>query len=392
MTSTKALSLRKDQLGAELRVRQENFIRKERVLNTKIDELETKLDELHAKKTSWMENDVEMINLKKMHEDIQCNVGIVQHRTARLVQEQELDLLRAFRARLADVQIELEKEKEKTDDGAMAWIDRSRTLEGQVDTEKDRADKLDRINQTKGRENARLKQKFQMMEDDRKYLVKKLVAHKKQNQRLRTDLVEHDNQLQTLRREVSGSDDLLTNVSQNTRVRCRSERNEEIWADGSSCGEKVEGIIGEVGKPNFVSSQNAGTTELNVFAGSGNGKFLFPRQQADSRFTDIVNRLTKMLEMERRHRVQVQAALDEHNASITPLERSLQVCVEEVCSQKRYGNNGFVEAIDGATVEYQNSDLLDSIFGNVLALNSEGRERGLELWLSMGGVIEQLCD
>ena len=44
MTSTKALSLRKDQLGAELRVRQENFIRKERVLNTKIDELETKLD------------------------------------------------------------------------------------------------------------------------------------------------------------------------------------------------------------------------------------------------------------------------------------------------------------------------------------------------------------
>ena len=96
MTSTKALSLRKDQLGAELRVRQENFIRKERVLNTKIDELETKLDELHAKKTSWMENDVEMINLKKMHEDIQCNVGIVQHRTARLVQEQELDLLRAF--------------------------------------------------------------------------------------------------------------------------------------------------------------------------------------------------------------------------------------------------------------------------------------------------------
>ena len=48
-----------------------------------------------------------------------------------------------------DVQTELEKEKSKTDDGATAWIDRSRQLEQEVDREKDRADRLDRINQVK---------------------------------------------------------------------------------------------------------------------------------------------------------------------------------------------------------------------------------------------------
>jgi hypothetical protein len=42
---------------------------------------------------------------------------------------------------------ELEKEKAKADDGAAAWIERARQLEVEVDKEKDRADKLDRVNQ-----------------------------------------------------------------------------------------------------------------------------------------------------------------------------------------------------------------------------------------------------
>ena len=51
--------------------------------------------------------------------------------------DQERDLLRAFRARLFDVQTELEKEKNKTDDGASAWIEKSRQLEAEVDWAKE---------------------------------------------------------------------------------------------------------------------------------------------------------------------------------------------------------------------------------------------------------------
>jgi hypothetical protein len=60
------------------------------------------------------------------------NVELVQERTARILQDQERDLLRAFRARLFDVQTELEKEKSKKDDGAGAWIEKSRQLESEV--------------------------------------------------------------------------------------------------------------------------------------------------------------------------------------------------------------------------------------------------------------------
>ena len=37
-------------------------------------------------------------------------------------------MLRAFRARLYDVQLELERERSKKDDGAVEWIERSRSL------------------------------------------------------------------------------------------------------------------------------------------------------------------------------------------------------------------------------------------------------------------------
>jgi len=47
-----------------------------------------------------------------------------------LTRAQERDLLRAFRARLFDVQSELEKEKNKSDDGASAWIEKVGTALG----------------------------------------------------------------------------------------------------------------------------------------------------------------------------------------------------------------------------------------------------------------------
>merc|ERR1719454_1309862 len=122
-----------------------------------------------------------------MHARILSNVGQVQGRTSRILQEQERDLLRAFRARLFDVQTELEKEKNKTDDGASAWIEKSRQLEAEVDWAKEMADRLDRVNQALARENSRLKTQFKTQEDDREFLIKQLVAVKKDNARLRQE-------------------------------------------------------------------------------------------------------------------------------------------------------------------------------------------------------------
>lgn len=102
--------------------------------------------------------------------------------------EQERDLLRAFRARLFDVQTELEQERSKSDDGASVWIEKNRQLEKDLDWAKEMADRLERVNQALTRENARLKTEFKTQEDDREFLIRQLVAAKKDNARLRQEL------------------------------------------------------------------------------------------------------------------------------------------------------------------------------------------------------------
>ena len=42
---------------------------------------------------------------KNMHKDIMYNIDLVENATQRILQEQERDLLRAFRARLFDMQV-----------------------------------------------------------------------------------------------------------------------------------------------------------------------------------------------------------------------------------------------------------------------------------------------
>lgn len=52
-----------------------------------------------------MQGNHSMENLKNMHQQILHNVEMVQDRSSKILQEQEKDLLRAFRARLFDVQV-----------------------------------------------------------------------------------------------------------------------------------------------------------------------------------------------------------------------------------------------------------------------------------------------
>lgn len=76
------------------------------------------------------------------------------------------------------LQTELEKEKSRKDGGDSAWIERTRRTEAELDWAKEMADRLDRVNQGLSRENLRLKSQFKSQEDDRKFLIKQLVAIK----------------------------------------------------------------------------------------------------------------------------------------------------------------------------------------------------------------------
>ena len=91
----------------DLKDRQEQFIRRERVYKMRLEELRKELAALKDDKISWMKDDPNMQKIREAQAEVSRNVGLVQGETASAVQAQETDLLKRFRGRLQVVQDEL---------------------------------------------------------------------------------------------------------------------------------------------------------------------------------------------------------------------------------------------------------------------------------------------
>jgi hypothetical protein len=228
-----------------------------------------------------------------MQTQIVENVELVQDRTAHILQEQERDLLRAFRARLFDVQTELDKERGRKDDGAAQWIERCRQLEAEVEWAKEVADRLERVNQNLVSEAARLKTQFANQEEDRNHLVKQLVAIKRINSSLKSEHAalkdEHDllkTQLRSIQEGAGGG-------------------NGPVTATGRMAG-------------------NAGGGGMDA---SGAGSV---RAENEERLKEANARLRRLLAEERRSLQQVRQNYATELKSRTEMELLLRNCVEDV--------------------------------------------------------------
>lgn len=292
-------------LEKDLERRQESYISRERAYKTRIEELEEELSRQKQRKSGWVSTDSKLSVLKQMQTQIVENVELVQDRTAHILQEQERDLLRAFRARLFDVQTELDKERGRKDDGAAQWIERCRQLEAEVEWAKEVADRLERVNQNLVAEAARLKTQFANQEEDRNHLVKQLVAIKRTNAAMKS---EHA----ALKDEY----DLLK-----TQLRSIQEGGGASTGMVTSTGRMVGG----------------GAGGMEASAGS-------VRAENEERLKEANARLRRLLAEERRSLQQVRQNYATELKSRTEMELLLRNCVEDVRHEiaRRYVLNAHV--------------------------------------------------
>lgn len=307
-------------------------MRRERQYKVRIGELEAQLSDSRAKKSKESALDASMDRIRQLHRAILDSVSQVQDRTAKILQEQEKDLLRAFRARLYSVQEELESEKNKTDDGASAWIEKSKQLETEVEWTKELADRLDRLNQSLTRENQRLKTQFSTQESDREFLVKQLVGVKKDNVTLR-------NEYDTLRRQL----DQLTEEAGASSVSMGGSLSHHnphhlLPAVSMSALPKVHaGIAGNSsnGRPNTamgLNHSNNNGTNGTTFGATG-GAMVAGLAETDNRYKEIIKRLKRLLEVERRNLQQVRTSYKLELQDRTELEMILKECIQDVRSE-----------------------------------------------------------
>ena len=280
-----ALGNKINSLEKDLERRQESYVARERAYKTRIEELEEELKFQRQEKTGWMKSDAKMFKLKSMQGQIVKNVELVQDRTSRVLQEQERDLLRAFRARLFDVQTELEKEKSKKEDGAGAWIERSRKLEAEVEWAKEVADRLERVNQTLMTDNSRLKSQFASQEEDRNFLIVQLVNVKKENAQLKA--------------EYSAIE------SENAALQVQMKKMEDDIA---------------------ANMANRHGNSKAMMGGADGGNHL----ANDERYKEINARLRRLLSDERRALTHIRANYAQELRSRTEMEMLLRQCVDDV--------------------------------------------------------------
>lgn len=203
------------------------------------------------------------------------------------------------------MQEELESEKNKTDDGASAWIEKSKQLETEVEWTKELADRLDRLNQSLTRENQRLKTQFTTQENDREFLVKQLVSVKKDNVRLRNEYEALQRELDQLKEETPGNSSLSmgTAISASTSALPRM-------------GGGVSSMM--MMRPSTAVMVSAASPSMATLP------------DADNRYKEIIKRLKRLLEVERRNLQQVRASYKQELQSRTELELMLKECIQDV--------------------------------------------------------------
>ncbi|CAN0088294.1 unnamed protein product, partial [Hapterophycus canaliculatus] len=210
-------------------------------------------------------------------------------------------------------QTELEKEKNRKDGGDSAWIERTRRTEAELDWAKEMADRLDRVNQGLSRENLRLKSQFKSQEDDRKFLIKQLVAVKKENESLRQEREAAEASMFEMQQKALRAQEDMA-VAMRTRPTSSSSapnlpglpggaaRQAGAEADARSVNRVYGRLLGWFA--GYSASERARGWKKNLdrcYAVSLAASF------SSIRYKEIIKRLKRLLETERRNLRQVKA-------------------------------------------------------------------------------------
>eukprot|EP00741_Cyanophora_paradoxa_P015760 tig00020904_g15215.t1 len=262
-----------NELLADMKRRQDSYMRREAQYKQTIDNLKSLLDKATLGRQEAEQGG--MYRLRALHSQILEGIGHLQEKTVNTLQDQEKDLLRAFKARLYEVQVELKKERDKKEDGALEWIEKTKNVNKELEWTKEEALRLHRQNQAYKEENARLKQQFKTQEDDREFLVRQLMTLKKDNARLKQELEKRT-----------------------------AERNSMTAAMMDENARRQPGMA------------------------TGGGRAL--GGDAEARYKEVIRRLKRLLEVERRNLRAVRTAHVAELQARTELEVFLRQCIDHV--------------------------------------------------------------
>eukprot|EP00747_Dinoflagellata_sp_TGD_P165865 gnl/TRDRNA2_/TRDRNA2_187819_c0_seq1.p1 gnl/TRDRNA2_/TRDRNA2_187819_c0~~gnl/TRDRNA2_/TRDRNA2_187819_c0_seq1.p1 ORF type:complete len:437 (+),score=129.05 gnl/TRDRNA2_/TRDRNA2_187819_c0_seq1:166-1476(+) len=328
-------------LEDQIKYRVASFVKRETTTKNKIESLERRLNE-GTDQDEYMRR---MGVIENMHKSVVGGIECIQNNTARILQEQEKDLMRAFRARLQDVSRDLEAQRSKKGEHSTELQARHRRMVAELHEAQDLAQTFDKKNQQLTTDNAKLQEKLRTREDDRQALLKELVLSRKEAARWKA----------ASRGETQDSQARTPGLAQ--PVESQSQQ--------------------DLARKNFTQKQ----IDQQRLQESHNKTY-----EREVKYRDAITKLKRMVESERK---QVRA-LKEQQAAImqqrTELEVLLRQCLDDVKAEimrQRLSH----ERKDGPSLPEPGAPIASM---SVHELTAQDRERVLELLLSQQRVVQLL--
>eukprot|EP00932_Pfiesteria_piscicida_P005411 SRR837773.15319.p1 GENE.SRR837773.15319~~SRR837773.15319.p1 ORF type:complete len:299 (-),score=107.31 SRR837773.15319:134-1030(-) len=123
--------------------------------------------------------------VRKMHKDVIETLDCIQNKTAKMLQEQEKDLMKAFRHHLTEVAKEHEELKNQKGEHSSELQAKHRKVLADLYEAQGLAQGYDRENQQLQADNKKLQERLRTREDDRQALLKELVIARKELARVK---------------------------------------------------------------------------------------------------------------------------------------------------------------------------------------------------------------
>jgi len=161
-----------------------SFVKRETQTKNKIESLERRLNE----GTDQDEHVQRMAVIENMHKSVVAGLECIQNNTAKILQDQERDLMRAFRARLQEVSKDLEAQRSRKGEQGTELQARHRRVVAELHEAQELAQTFDKKNQQLQADNTKLLEKLRTREDDRQALLRELVLSRKEAARLKAQL------------------------------------------------------------------------------------------------------------------------------------------------------------------------------------------------------------
>ncbi len=366
-------------LKGEQKRRMESYMRRETSYQAEIEDLKAELERQAKERPP---EDERMRALRGQHRKVIDVLGAMQKREQLSLQEQEKDLLRAFRARLWDVQFELESERSKKDDGALEWIEKTKTLGKELDWSRDEALRLDRANQFLTKENERLKTQLRAQEDDREFIVRQMLTLKKENSRLKQAAA------------LVAMPAVPASASSTTAGARAQSACVRRGASASSLDRpSTAGAAGFRGIDDVDASPEEGGGSGSLASSERIKELMLQQAESEERYREVVARLKRLLDVERRNLRAVRAAHAKDLQSRTELESLLRACVDDVrkelAAQRAVAGGATGKAVPSGAAGTAGGG---AAMAGVEELGPKERERVLELLLSQERVVSLLYE